>query len=97
MVLGEPGNRIAELVSEPGLLRDLGKNFCCRFFGVARPHQIEDAKFHRPFLCFATSVSVAAMTRGRQARYFSAADADLSGAGPRVRIRLPPAGSQLRT
>jgi hypothetical protein len=56
MVLGKPGNRIAELVSEPGLLRDLGKYFCCRLFGVARPHEIEDAKFHRPFLCFAASV-----------------------------------------
>jgi hypothetical protein len=53
MMLGEPGNRVAELVREPGLLRDLGKNFCCRLFGVARPHQIEDAKFHRPLLRFA--------------------------------------------
>src|SRR5438477_5709805 len=57
MVLGEPGNRIAELVSEPGLLGDLGKNLCCRLFGVARSHQIEDAKFHRPFLCFVASGS----------------------------------------
>jgi len=44
------------------LLRDLGKNFICRLFGVPGPHQIEDAKFHRPFLCFAVSVSVAAIT-----------------------------------
>jgi hypothetical protein len=55
MVLGKPGNRIAELVSEPGLLRDLSKNFCCRLLRVARPHQIEDAKFHCPFLRFAAS------------------------------------------
>ncbi len=27
MVLGEPGDRVAELVSEPRLLRDFGKNF----------------------------------------------------------------------
>jgi hypothetical protein len=62
MVLGEPGNRIAELVREPGLLRDFGKDFSCRLFGVAGPHQIEDAKFHHRFLCFAVSVSVAAIT-----------------------------------
>ena len=27
MVLGEPGDRVAELVSESRMLRDLGKNF----------------------------------------------------------------------
>ena len=62
MMLGKPSDGVAELVREPGLLRDLGKNFGCRLFGVAGPHQIEDAKFHRPFLCFAVSVSVAAIT-----------------------------------
>ena len=35
MVLGEPGDRIAELVGELRLLRDLGKNFRCRLFGIA--------------------------------------------------------------
>ena len=53
MVLGEPGDRVAELVSEPRLLRDLGKNFRRRLFGGARTHQIEDAEFHRPLLRFA--------------------------------------------
>ncbi len=53
MVLGEPGDRVAELVSEPRLLRDLGKNFRRRLFGGARPHQIEDAEFHRSLLRFA--------------------------------------------
>ena len=53
MVLGKPGDRVAELVSEPGLLRDLGKNFRCLLFGAARPHQIEDAKLHHPLLRFA--------------------------------------------
>src|ERR1700682_3955187 len=41
LVLGEPGDRVAELVGQPRLLRDLGKNFGCRFFGVPRPHKIE--------------------------------------------------------
>ena len=53
MVLGEPGDRVAELVGEPRLLRDLGKNFCRRLLGGARPHQIEDAEFHHPLLRFA--------------------------------------------
>ena len=53
MVLGEPGGRVTELVGDPRLLRDLGKNLGCRLFGVPRPHQIEDAEFHRPLLCFA--------------------------------------------
>jgi hypothetical protein len=44
-------------VSEPRLLRDLGENFCCRLFGVARPHQIEDAKLHRLLLRFASSAT----------------------------------------
>src|SRR5437879_12343995 len=63
MVLSEPGNRIAELVSEPGLLSDLGKNFCCRLFGVARPHQIE-AEFHRLPLPLACCATVAAIPKG---------------------------------
>jgi arsenical-resistance protein len=41
MVLGEPGDREAELVSEPCLLRDLRRDFRRRLFGFARPHQIE--------------------------------------------------------
>jgi len=34
MVLGEPGDRVTELVSEPCLLGDLGKNLHCRLCGV---------------------------------------------------------------
>src|SRR5215469_960240 len=63
MVLGEPGDRVAELVGEPRLLRDLGKYLHCRLFGITRPHQIEDAEFHRPLLRFARA-SVAAAIRG---------------------------------
>ena len=50
MVLGEPGDRVAELVGEPRLLGDLGENLRGRLFRVARPHQVEDAEFHRPLL-----------------------------------------------
>jgi hypothetical protein len=53
MMLGEPGDRVAEFVSKPSLLRDLGKDLRCRLFGVARPHQIEDAILHRPLPRFA--------------------------------------------
>src|SRR4029077_19984210 len=73
MVLGKPSDRVAELVSEPGLLRDLGKNFRCLLFGVARPHQIEDAKLHHPLLRRCLSATVAAIARGRQAPRFSRA------------------------
>ena len=41
MVLGEPGNRITELVSEPGLLGDLGKNLCCRLSGSRDPIRLK--------------------------------------------------------
>src|SRR5438094_1685758 len=61
MVLGEPGDCVAELVREPRLLRDLGKNLHCRLFGVARSHQIEDAEFHRPLLRSVLAVTVAAI------------------------------------
>src|SRR5215471_20520091 len=52
MVLGEPGDRVAELVGQACLLRDLRKYFGCRLCGIARTHQIEDADFHLPLLCF---------------------------------------------
>src|ERR1700747_732615 len=61
MVLGEPGDCVAELVREPRLLRNLGKHFHCRLFGVARPHQIEDAEFHRPLLRSVLAATVAAI------------------------------------
>src|SRR6267378_3149006 len=67
MVLGEPGDRVAELVGQPRLLRDLGKNFRCRLFGVARPHKIENAEFHRPLLRFVLTATVTAITLRRQA------------------------------
>jgi len=35
MVLGEPGDRVAELVGEPRLFRDLGENLHRRLFRVA--------------------------------------------------------------
>jgi hypothetical protein len=35
MMLGEPGDRITELIGKTRLLRDLGKNFRCLLFGVA--------------------------------------------------------------
>src|SRR5262249_4819774 len=41
-----------ELIGEPRLLRNLGKDFGRRLLGVARPHQIEDAEFHFLLLCF---------------------------------------------
>ena len=47
MVLGEPGDRIAELVGEPGLLGNLGKHLRRSLFRLARAHQVEDAEFHR--------------------------------------------------
>jgi len=52
MVLGEPGDRVTELIGEPRLLRNLGKDFGRRLLGVTRPHQIEDAEFHFLLLCF---------------------------------------------
>src|SRR6266550_9018997 len=67
VVLGEPGDRVAELVGQPRLLRDLGKNFRCRFFGVPRPHKIENAEFHRPLLRFVLTATVTAITLRRQA------------------------------
>jgi hypothetical protein len=37
MMFGEPGNRVAELVSEPGLLGDLGKRLLSAFRDRATP------------------------------------------------------------
>src|SRR5713101_8067692 len=50
MMLGEPGDRIAELVGEPGLLGDLAKHLRRRFLRLARAHQIKDPEFHDPAL-----------------------------------------------
>jgi hypothetical protein len=41
MVLGKPGDRIAELVSAPGLLGHLGENLRRRLCRIARPHQMK--------------------------------------------------------
>jgi len=49
---------------EPGLLGDLREDFRSRLCGIARPHQIEDAEFHRPLLHSVLAVTVAAMDRG---------------------------------
>src|SRR3954471_8558548 len=70
MVFGEPGDRVTELVGEPRLLRDLGKNLRRWLCGVARPHQIENAEFHRPLLCFACAQ--------RWSRYPGASSPELS-------------------
>ena len=46
MVLGEPGDRVAKLVGEPGLLGNLGKDLRRGLLRLARGHQVEDAEFH---------------------------------------------------
>src|SRR5258708_39577614 len=60
MVLGEPGDRIAEFVGEAGLLGDLGKHLRCRLVRLARPHQVEDAEFHCPISVLLVARSVGA-------------------------------------
>lgn len=68
MVLGEPGDRVTELIGQPRLLRDLGKDFGCRLLGVGQPHQIEDAQFHFLLLCFGLVYRERGRdTQGRQA------------------------------
>ena len=47
MVLGEPGDRVAELVGQPRLLGDFAKHLRRRLVRFARPHQIEDPEIHR--------------------------------------------------
>jgi hypothetical protein len=46
MMLGEPRDRVAELVGEPRLLGDFAEHLGRRLVRLARPHQIEDAEFH---------------------------------------------------
>jgi len=48
MMLGKPSDRITELIGKPSLLGDLAENLRGRLCRIARPHQVEDAEFHRP-------------------------------------------------
>jgi hypothetical protein len=50
VVLGEPGDRVAELVGQPRLLGDFAKHLRGRLVRLARPHQIEDTELHRLIL-----------------------------------------------
>jgi hypothetical protein len=52
MVLGEPGDRVAERVGQPRLLGDFAKHLRRRLVRFARPHQIEDPEIHRLILHF---------------------------------------------
>jgi hypothetical protein len=56
VVLGEPGDRIAELVGHPRLLGDLAKHLRGRLVDLPRPHQIEDAELHRLILQSASTI-----------------------------------------
>jgi hypothetical protein len=47
MVLGEPGDRVAELVGQPCLLGHFAKYLRRRLVRFARPHQVEDPELHR--------------------------------------------------
>ena len=49
-MLGEPGDRVAELVGELRLLGDFAEHLRRRLVRFARPHQIEDSEFHRLIL-----------------------------------------------
>src|SRR5437773_2310137 len=57
MVLGEPGDRVAERVGQPRLLGDFAKHLCRRLVRFARPHQIEDPEIHRLILQFSLTAS----------------------------------------
>src|SRR5262249_42348296 len=46
VVLGEPGDRVAELVGPLRLLGDFTEHLRRRLVALARPHQVEDAEFH---------------------------------------------------
>jgi hypothetical protein len=50
MVLGEPGDRVAERVGQPRLLGDFAKHLRRRLVRLARSHQIEDPEIHRRLL-----------------------------------------------
>ncbi len=54
MVLGEPGDRVAERVGQPRLLGDFAKYLRGRLVRLARPHQIEDPEVHRLILQFSS-------------------------------------------
>src|SRR6516162_11391935 len=64
MMFGEPGDRVAEFVGEPGLLGDLGEDLRGRLCRITRPHQIENAVFHSPLLRFVLVLPVAAIGQG---------------------------------
>src|SRR5688572_1105558 len=49
-MLGEPGDRVTELVGALGLLRDFAEHLRRRLVRFPRTHQVEDAEFHRVLL-----------------------------------------------
>jgi hypothetical protein len=70
MVLGESGDCVTELVSQPRLLRDLGKNFRRRLIGSRDPIKLKMPNSIADSFVLLLGVSVAAMARGRQVRGF---------------------------
>src|SRR5439155_389451 len=65
VMLGEPGDRVAELVGHLRLLGDLAEHLRGRLARLARPHQIEYPELHR--------LASGREWDGSVARYFSGA------------------------
>src|SRR5437867_10574721 len=79
VVLGEPGNRVAELVGHLRLLGDLAEHLRGRLARLARPHQIEYPELHR--------LASGRAWDGSVGRYFSGASTP-AGSGARATFGL---------